>query len=60
MFAIANPPHAPVRSVHASLPPWVDAIVDKALHKDADKRYQTGAEFAEAIRTARKTVAATA
>ena len=60
MFAIANTPHAPARSINAALPPWVDAIIDKALHKDADKRYQTGAELAEAIRTARKTVAATA
>jgi len=55
MFAIANNPHAPIRTVNASLPPWVDAVIDRAMAKDFEKRFQTGIEFAEAIRTARKT-----
>ena len=54
MFAIANNPHASIRTVNGALPPWVDAVIDKALAKDYEKRYQTGAEFAEAIRAARK------
>ena len=54
MFAIANNPHPPIREFNAALPAWVDAIIDKALAKDLEKRYQTGAEMAEAIRQARK------
>ena len=41
-------------------PPWIDAIIEKALAKDHDQRYQTGAEFAEAIRRARQAATATA
>jgi predicted Ser/Thr protein kinase len=54
MFAIANNPHPPIRDFNPALPEWVVPIVDRALEKNFEKRYQTGAEFAEAIRTARK------
>ena len=60
MFAIANTAHPPIRQYNHTLPEWVDAIVDKALAKDADLRFQTGAEFAEAIRKARALAGATA
>jgi serine/threonine-protein kinase len=55
MFAIANNPHPAIRDFNAALPPWIDALIDRALAKDYEKRFQTGAEFAEAIRQARKT-----
>ncbi len=54
MFAIASNPHPHIREINPNLPPWIDAIIDKALAKDFNQRYQTGAEFAEAIRQARK------
>ncbi|MGZ5684843.1 MAG: CHASE2 domain-containing serine/threonine-protein kinase, partial [Usitatibacter sp.] len=54
MFAIANTPHPQIRQFNPALPEWIDAIIDNALAKDLEKRYQTGAEFAEAIRQARK------
>jgi serine/threonine-protein kinase len=54
MFAIANAPHPQIRDYNPSLPPWVVPLIDKALAKDHDQRYQSGAEFAEAIRQARK------
>jgi serine/threonine protein kinase len=60
MFAIANTQHPPIRQYNPALPEWVDAIVDKALAKDADQRFQTGAELAEAIRKARALAGATA
>ncbi|MGE5617040.1 MAG: CHASE2 domain-containing serine/threonine-protein kinase [Bacillota bacterium] len=60
MFAIANNPHAAIRSVNASLPPWVEAVIDKALAKDFEKRFQTGAELAEAIRQGRRSGASAA
>ena len=53
MFAIANNPHPQIREINSALPAWIDEIVDRALAKDMAKRYQTGAEFAAAIRTAR-------
>jgi serine/threonine-protein kinase len=59
MFSIANTPHPQIRQVNAALPPWVDELLDRSLAKDFDKRYQNGAEFAEAIRQARKAAAAT-
>jgi eukaryotic-like serine/threonine-protein kinase len=58
MFAIANSPHPPIRDYNPALPEWIDPIIEKALAKDFEKRYQTGAEFAEAIRVARKAGAA--
>jgi serine/threonine-protein kinase len=51
MFRIANEPHPDVRGVNPDLPDCLVAIIDKALTKDADARYQTGAEFAKDIRT---------
>jgi serine/threonine-protein kinase len=55
MFAIANNPHPPIRALNASLPEWAEAVIDRALAKDLEQRFQTGAELAEAIRTARRT-----
>jgi CHASE2 domain-containing sensor protein len=54
MFAIANNAHPPIRDFNPALPEWVDVIIDKALAKDMEKRYQTGAEFAEDVRQARR------
>jgi serine/threonine-protein kinase len=51
MFRIANEPHPDIRSFNPDLPDCLVAIIDKALTKDADVRYQTGAEFARDIRT---------
>jgi serine/threonine-protein kinase len=60
MFAIASNPHPNIREINPALPAWIDEIIDRALAKDITKRYQTGAEFAEAIRQARKGGAHTA
>ncbi|HEY2628744.1 MAG TPA: serine/threonine-protein kinase [Usitatibacter sp.] len=57
MFAIANNPHPQIREINPTLPPWIDAVIDKVLAKDYEKRYQTGAELAAAIREARKAAA---
>ncbi len=51
MFRIANEPHPDIRTVAPDLPDCLLAIIDKALTKDPDARYQTGAEFARDIRT---------
>jgi serine/threonine-protein kinase len=50
MIRISNEPHADILSVSPNVPPCVVAIINKALAKKMDGRYQTGQEMAEAIR----------
>jgi serine/threonine-protein kinase len=57
MFAIANNPHPPIREFNPGLPEWVEPLIDMSLAKDFEKRVQTGAAFAEAIRQARRAAA---
>jgi len=58
MFAIANAEPTAIRQLNAALPAWVDAVMERALAKDFEKRFQNGAEFAEAIRQGRRSAAA--
>jgi CHASE2 domain-containing sensor protein/tRNA A-37 threonylcarbamoyl transferase component Bud32 len=51
MFRIANEPHPQISAARADLPPGVQAVIDKALQKDPDQRYQRGADFARDLRT---------
>lgn len=51
MFQIANKSPADVRSLRPDVPECLVAIIDKALVKDINQRYQTGAEMALALRT---------
>jgi serine/threonine-protein kinase len=51
MFKIANEPHPDIRGIKPDTPECLVAIIDKALTKDADHRYQTGAEMAADLRT---------
>ncbi|HET9680365.1 MAG TPA: serine/threonine-protein kinase [Gammaproteobacteria bacterium] len=50
MYKIANEDHPSATAVNAQLPGCVDAIINKALAKDADKRYANGQEMANDIR----------
>ena len=50
MFKIANEPHPDIRSIRPDVPECLAAIIDKALAKDSDQRYQTGAEMARDLR----------
>ena len=38
--AVLTRPPAPVRSINPAIPPRLEEIIDKALHKDRDQRYQ--------------------
>ncbi|MFK7886178.1 MAG: CHASE2 domain-containing protein [Gammaproteobacteria bacterium] len=58
MYKIANEPHTPLRVARPDLPGCLEAVIDKALAKDADERYQTGAEMALDLRDCRATLAA--
>jgi len=55
MFAIANEPHPNIMEYNPALPAYMADLVDKALAKNFEERFQTGAEFAAAIRTCRQT-----
>ena len=50
MFRIANDPPRDIAPLVPDLPRCVHAVLTKALQKDIEKRYQNGAEFAEALR----------
>ena len=50
MFKIANEAHPDIRTIKPELPDCLAAVIDRALTKDADKRYQTGAEMAADLR----------
>lgn len=50
MHKIATEPHASVRLIRPELPACIDAIIDRALAKDADQRYATCGEMALALR----------
>jgi serine/threonine-protein kinase len=50
MFKIANEPHADILTVRPDVPPCLAAIIDRALCKNMDQRYQNGDEMARDLR----------
>ncbi len=50
MFKIANEPHPDIRRIVRAIPDSLAAVIDKALCKDIEQRYQTGAEMARDLR----------
>ncbi len=52
MYKIANEPPTAILSINPGVPPALVAFLDRALAKNPDERYQTGDEFAAALRSA--------
>ena len=50
MFKISNEPHPDVTFLRPDIPPTVKVVVDRALQKDPNARFQTGVEMANALR----------
>ncbi|HEY5993695.1 MAG TPA: serine/threonine-protein kinase [Gallionellaceae bacterium] len=50
MFRIANEPHGDILKIRPDVPRCVVRIINKALDKDVNQRYQSGSEMAEAMR----------
>ncbi|HWU84665.1 MAG TPA: serine/threonine-protein kinase, partial [Rhodocyclaceae bacterium] len=50
MFRIANEPHPDVRTYNPDVPAALAAIIDRALSKDLNVRYQSGQEMARDLR----------
>ena len=60
MFNIAQNPHQKLKDFRPDLPDSVGAIIDKALAKNADERYQNGNEMiADIVKAAQQIKAAT-
>jgi eukaryotic-like serine/threonine-protein kinase len=50
MFKIANEAHADIRTHNAALPESLSEVVNRALAKEAEQRYQDGEQMAKALR----------
>ena len=55
MFKITNEEAVDIRTIRDEIPQALAAVVNKALIKDFDQRYQTGIEFANALKVFLKT-----
>lgn len=50
MYNITNSPPTPLKDYNPELPEFCQALIDKALARDLDKRFQKAGEFAAAIK----------
>ncbi len=50
MFKITNEEIADVRTIRAEIPEAVSTVINKALTKDVEQRFQTGTEFANKLK----------
>ncbi len=50
MFHIAKEPHPSILKIRPDLPAACEAVIDRALQKDAAQRYQRASEMAQALR----------
>jgi serine/threonine-protein kinase len=57
MYRIANEPHGDIRDIRPDVPECLAVIVDRALVKDVERRYQTGAEMAQDLRACLASIA---
>ncbi len=49
MYKQMNEPPPPLRQVNISIPPWLEAVANKALAKRPEERFQRAGEFAAAL-----------
>ncbi len=49
MYKITNEKHPDIRMFKPDLPSCVSQIINKALHKDIERRFQTGSQFAKTL-----------
>ena len=58
MYKIANEQHPPPESINPDVPRCVSIIINRAMAKDTEKRYQTGMQMSEDIGKCQKIIAA--
>jgi serine/threonine-protein kinase len=51
MFRIANEAHPDIRDIRPDVPDCLSAIIDRALAKEVEARYQSGGDMAADLRT---------
>jgi eukaryotic-like serine/threonine-protein kinase len=56
MFQVVHQTPPPPRSVNPAIPLYLDSVIQKALAKQPDARFQTGQEMAQALRQRRVVV----
>ena len=56
MQKISAEPHPPLAAVRPDLPASLGAVIDRALEKDPEMRYRSGAEMAQALRDSAREV----
>jgi eukaryotic-like serine/threonine-protein kinase len=56
MQQIAEAPHPPLRAFRPDLPACVESVIDRALAKNPDARYDTGAQMAAALEDCRSRI----
>jgi eukaryotic-like serine/threonine-protein kinase len=56
MRRIALEPHPPLSTIRPDLPAALSQVIDRALAKDPEDRFTTGAEFAQALRDCGRTI----
>src|ERR1700674_2572094 len=56
MQQIAEVPHPPLRAFRPDLPECVEAIIDRALAKNPDERFDSGAQMAAALNDCRSRI----
>jgi len=54
MFNIANQPHADIRTHNPDLPDCVTMLINKALSRDPEERYQNGEQMARSVSVCRR------
>ena len=59
MYKIVNEPHPDIKDINDTVPGSVRKVIDNALRKQPDRRYQSGAKMAEHLRVCRERLAAT-
>jgi len=50
--SIVNTPHRPIRQLDAKIPEGVAQVIDRALQKDPEQRYQRAKDMAADLRKA--------
>ncbi len=58
MYKIVNESHPDVKSINPAVPASVKKVIDNALRKNPDRRYQTGAKMAEHLRLCKQRILA--
>ncbi len=54
MYKIANEKHPDIRMFRPDLPSCVSQVINKALHKDLERRFQSGSQMAQALTRCRE------